>query len=94
MLLFSFEERRMRILAMLGLAAIAAAPAPERPDATAVKPVCQTVSVQRTELGKAQPGAHKLTAEPPARQILGVLRTVDGCARPVVIREDVGAPRR
>ncbi len=43
-----------------------------------------------------QPGAHKLTAEPPAKQILGVPRTVDGCARPVTIgpRSDVGAPRR
>ena len=84
----------MRILALLGLAAIAAAPAPEKPDATPVKPVCQNVSVQRTGLGKLQPGAHKLTAEPPANQILGVLRTVDGCTQPVVIREDVGAPRR
>ena len=84
----------MRILAMLGLAAVAAAPPPEKPGAPAVKPVCQIVSVQRTELGKTQPGAHKLTAEPPAKQILGVLRTVDGCTQPVVIREDVGAPRR
>ena len=84
----------MHILAMLGLAAVAAAPVPEKPDATPVEPVCQNVTVQRTELGRTQPGAHKLTAEPPARQILGVLRTVDGCTQPVVIREDVGAPRR
>jgi hypothetical protein len=84
----------MHILAMVGLMAIAAAPAPGKPDATAVKPVCQNVSVQRTELGRTQPGAHKLTAEPPAKQILGVLRTVDGCTQPVVIREEVGAPRR
>ncbi len=77
--------------------AILAAPlvlAAAQPPVTAAKPVCQnslpSYTVQRGET----PRVHQLTAEPPAALILGVLRTVDGCTQPVVIREDVGAPRR
>jgi hypothetical protein len=84
----------MRIAVILALAAIAAAP-PTKPVATAAaKPVCQNTNMLRAVEQTAPPTAHPLTAEPPAQLILGVLRTVDGCSRPVVIREDVGAPRR
>lgn len=82
----------MRIVVILALPLMmAAAPAP---DSTAVKPVCQNHSLQNAEQRKAPRGPHKLTAEPPAKQILTVLRTVDGCSQPVVIREDVGSPAR
>ena len=73
---------------------MAAAPAPEPSPATAVKPVCQNVS-RSFALDRTRPlRPHNLTAEPPAKQVLTVLRTVDGCSKPVVIREDVGAPAR
>ena len=81
----------MRIVAILALAAIAAAPAPKP---SAPKPVCQNAGMSFTGRQPQRPTVHPLTAEPPAKLILGVLRTVDGCSRPVVIREDIGAPRR
>ncbi|MEO6215814.1 MAG: hypothetical protein ABIO86_07275 [Sphingomonas sp.] len=89
----------MGIIAILALAAIAAAPAPvavpaaEAPTAEA-KPVCQNAEVSVADDQAPSPTVHPLTAEPPAKLILGVLRTIDGCSRPVVVREDVGAPRR
>ena len=82
----------MLILAALGLAAVAVPP--EKADPTAIKPICQNTSLDKAEQRKTQPGPHRLTAEPPAKQILGVLRTVDGCTRPVVVRDDVGSPAR
>jgi len=88
----------MHIVAIFALAAIAAAPAP-KPAATAAapaqaKPICQNTRMSFADRQPARLTVHPLTAEPPAKLILGVLRTVDGCSRPVVIREDVGAPRR
>ncbi len=82
----------MRIVAILALPVMmAAAPGP---DPAPVKPVCQNSNVQNAEQRKTPVGPHKLTAEPPAKQVLTVLRTVDGCSNPVVIRENVGeAPR-
>jgi hypothetical protein len=84
----------MRIVAILALAAIAAAPAPKPAAPAAAKPVCQDSRMSSTVQRGESPRVHPLTAEPPAALILGVLRTVDGCTRPVVVREDVGAPRR
>jgi len=81
----------MLILATLGLAAAAV---PEKADRATARPICQNSRIEQAEQQRAQPRAHTLAAEPPASQILGVLRTVDGCTRPVVVREDVGAPRR
>ena len=84
----------MHIVAIFALAAIAAAPAPKPAAPAAAKPICQNVGMSFTDRQPAPPTVHPLTAEPPAKLILGVLRTVDGCSRPVVVREDVGAPRR
>ena len=84
----------MRIVAILALATIAAAPAPKPATTAAAKPVCQDSRMSYTVQRGESPRVHPLTAEPPAALILGVLRTVDGCSRPVVIRDDVGAPRR
>ena len=82
----------MRIVAILAPPLMIAAAPP--PDPAPVKPVCQNSDVQKAEQRKAPVGAHKLTSEPPAKQVLTVLRTVDGCSNPVVIREDVGEPAR
>jgi len=85
----------MRIVAILALPVMmAAAPAPERPAPTAVEPVCQNSGLHQVEQRKEPLRAHKLAAEPPAKEILTVLRTIDGCSKPVVVREDVGAPAR
>ena len=84
----------MRIVVLLALAAIAAAPAPKPTASPQAKPVCQNMNQSYADAQAARPTVHPLTAEPPAKLILGVLRTIDGCTQPVVIREDVGAPRR
>lgn len=84
----------MRFVVILALAAIAAAPAPKPAASPVAKPVCQKMGMSYANDPASRPSVHPLTAEPPANQILTVLRTVDGCTRPVVIREDVGAPRR
>ncbi len=84
----------MRFVAILALAAVAAAPAPKPAGSPAAKPICQNARMSYTGEQAARPTVHPLTAEPPAALILGVLRTIDGCSRPVVVREDVGAPRR
>ncbi len=84
----------MRIVVILALAAIAAAPPPKPVATAAAKPVCQNSRMSNAVQRGESPRVHPLTAEPPAALILGVLRTVDGCSRPVVIREDIGAPRR
>jgi len=84
----------MPIVAIFALAVIAAAPAPKPSAPAAAKPVCQNAGMSFTGRQPQRPTVHPLTAEPPAKLILGVLRTVDGCSRPVVIREDIGAPRR
>lgn len=79
----------MYIVTILALLAPVAAAGP--PDA---KPVCQNMKMDRVEGTGKSHRAHPLTAEPNAKQILTVLRTVDGCTRPVVIREDIGPSRR
>ncbi|MEO8374276.1 MAG: hypothetical protein ABI471_03560 [Sphingomonas bacterium] len=84
----------MGIVAILALAAIAAAPVPKPAAPAAAKPVCQKADLSLADGQATVPAVHPLTAEPPAKLILGVLRTVDGCSRPVVVREDVGASRR
>ncbi|MFA6124698.1 MAG: hypothetical protein WCS75_12210 [Sphingomonas sp.] len=83
----------MRIvpLMLLAPAMIAAAPA-ARP--VAVKPICQHHDALL--VGSAPPtvSIHPLGQEAPAQQIAAVLRTVDGCQKPLVVRAEVGTPRR
>jgi hypothetical protein len=79
----------MLIVSMLVLLAPVTAASP--PDA---KPVCQNTERNWAERTGKPLRAHPLTAEPNAKQILTVLRTVDGCTKPVVVREDIGPKRR
>jgi len=84
----------MHSVVILALAAIAAASTPELASSPDPRPICQNSRLSQTVQRGESPRVHPLTAEPPAALILGVLRTVDGCTQPVVIREDFGAPRR
>lgn len=79
----------MPIVTMLVLLAPVAAANP--PDA---KPVCQNLERNWAEGTGTPLRAHPLTAEPNAKQILTVLRTIEGCTTPVVIREDIGPKPR
>ena len=72
---------------LLALASLATAAEPAKK--TAAKPICQDDGI-RSAQAKRPAGPHKLGEEPNADAVLTVLRTVDGCSRPVKIREDVG----
>lgn len=77
---------------LLTVSATAASGAPHAP--AAARPICQSTAAKAAADAKPL-RAHPMTEEPNAREILTVLRTIDGCSRPVVIRDDVGAePRR
>lgn len=73
------------LLAVLGVAAPA-----RTPD---LKPLCQDTQT-RTIATKRNRGIHPLTQEPNADAVLTVLRSENGCSRPVKVREDIGARQR
>lgn len=63
--------------------------------ATKPAPVKPCARPQADRVDARQPARmRKLGEMPPAKQILGVLREVDGCPQPIVVREEVGQPRR
>ncbi len=74
---------------LLLVALIAAAPT-RAPDA---KPLCQDEQA-RLIAGKRARGIHPLAQEPNADAVLTVLRSENGCSRPVKVREDIGARKR
>ena len=55
-----------------------------------VGPVCPDARTQSVDGQDKVPRARPLNQMPPAREILTVLRSVDDCSRPVVIRTDIG----
>lgn len=74
------------LLALALSAATTAAPPP-------AGPICP---VSRIEQADAQQKPHiaRLGEMPPAKHIIAVLRTVDGCEKPIVVSDQVGANRR
>ena len=83
----------MRFLAIIALLPIAAAPAGPEAAQPAAKLVCQNTDRSLVDRPAGPRNVHPLTAEPNAKQILTVLRTVDGCTNPVIVREDIGRQR-
>ncbi|MEO5865711.1 MAG: hypothetical protein ABIS14_03080 [Sphingomonas sp.] len=79
----------MFVLAML----IAASSFATTPGKNPLKPICRNPEA-RLAKGGDKPGAHPLAAEPPAKHLYAVARSIDGCNRPVVINDTVGAKRR
>ncbi|WP_019516422.1 hypothetical protein [Sphingomonas sp. Mn802worker] len=78
-------------MSLLLLAALAAAAAPaETPDA---QPVCQDKHA-RLVASTRRGTIHPLAQEPNADAVLTVLRSENGCSRPVKVREDIGARQR
>lgn len=74
---------------LVTLALSAAAPAAAAPAA----PICQVSRIQQA--GTQQPPRiARLGEMPPARHIIAVLRTIDGCETPIVVSEEVGANHR
>lgn len=77
----------MPLLLVLALSAgaVATPPAPARP-------ICLTSRIEQAEARQA-PRIARLGEMPPAKHIAAVLRTVDGCQKPLVISDEVGIVR-
>jgi hypothetical protein len=77
----------MPLLVSLALAAATTTASPP------AKPICR---VSRIEQAGTQQKPHiaMLGAMPPAKHIIAVLRTVNGCEKPMVVNDQVGANRR
>ncbi|WP_294192558.1 hypothetical protein [uncultured Sphingomonas sp.] len=85
-------------MSLLPLAALAAGAAPAKtPDAQPAtpqaKPVCQDKHA-RLVASTRRGTIHPLAQEPNADAVLTVLRSENGCSRPVKVREDIGARQR
>ena len=77
----------LALLVSLASSVTAAADRPLRPSPTCKNPGAELAA------GTPRAGIHPLGQEPPAKQVLTVMRSVDGCVRPVIVREKVGPPR-
>jgi hypothetical protein len=82
------------MLIVATLIAIAGASPPATPlkgGTASAGSVCQTVEQKPVDVrGASQP--RTLAQEPPAREIKAVLHTEGGCIKPIVVRDQVGAP--
>ncbi len=80
---------------MLSIALFAAAALSTPPEARAqAAPVCQKVGAE-TASAHPQVRAQKLNELPNANLMLSVLRSENGCQKPVIVRDDIGsAPKR
>jgi hypothetical protein len=77
----------MPLLVALALsAATATAPPP-------AKPICPVSRIEQAGAPQT-PRISRLGDMPPAKEIIAVLRTVDGCEAPIVVRDEVGTNRR
>ena len=79
----------MRIV-LLTLAALplTAASTPPLPGKACARPTSERVRTSEPVR------ARKLGEMPPGKQLLAVYREVDGCPKPIVVREEVGQLRR
>ena len=82
----------MRLVLLLAALAAPAAAADRAPIASS-KPACQNPTTTLVDGKAPRAGVHPLDQEPPAKQVLTVMRTINGCVKPVIVREDVGQPR-
>lgn len=77
-------------MSLLLLVALAGAAPAKISDA---KPVCQDKQA-RLIASERRGTIHPLAHEPNADAVLTVLRSENGCSRPVKVREDIGARQR
>lgn len=55
--------------------------------------VCENSKIHQADRN-APVRVHPLGEEPGARQEIAVLRSIDGCIKPIIVREDVGGESR
>lgn len=58
--------------------------------AVPVEPICKNPEIVLASRNRGQMGMRPLGDLPPARHILAVVRTVDGCVKPIVVNAQVG----
>ena len=58
-----------------------------------LKPICRNPGIVAVDSAKGI-GIRPLADAPPAQQIKAVVREIDGCNRPVVVKSEVGVRRR
>lgn len=64
-----------------------------RPSVGANVGVCENSELRQADR-QAPVRVHPLGQEPGARQEIAVLRSIDGCIKPIIVREDVGGESR
>ena len=83
----------MPIPLLIALAAAVPAAAADRPLKLETRPACHNPGTEQIADDASRGSVHPLGAEPPAKQVLTVMRTVDGCTKPVIVRDVVGTPK-
>ncbi len=76
-------------VAVPAAAGLSAEPSKQADPAKVEKPACNDHRVTTVKSSKAI-GARPLGQEPDAQHIAAVVRTLDGCSRPIVLTENVG----
>lgn len=81
------------LFALLPALPVTAQKAPAVGAARLLKPACQDIQRRVAQSGQGA-RVHPMTQEPNTQLIQTVLRSENGCTRPVVVRDDIGALRR
>ena len=81
------------LLPLIAAPALARDEPPKPPPAKADAAACENPKLHQAE-HDAPVRAHPLDQEPGARQEIAVVRAIDGCITPIIVRENVGGESR
>jgi hypothetical protein len=88
------DTMRLLLIALSLPLVVAATDAPKKPQASKVTTLCQAKQATPAQDGvldgTRSARVRTLGELPPAKQQLAVIRTLDGCSVPTVIRENIG----
>jgi hypothetical protein len=79
-------------LALVLSAAVVSAAAPTMP--VHATPICPLSQIEHAGSDRLKPHIARLGEMPPARHLLAVLHTENGCEKPIVVSDQVGMNRR
>ena len=83
----------MRVLSVAMMIMLGAGTAAAQTVAVDHREKCARPASTKVDGVKPKSGVHKLGEEPPAKQYLTVLRTLDGCPAPIVLRTEIGSKK-
>jgi hypothetical protein len=78
----------MPLMLALALSAAAATSAPP-----SAEPICPVSRIEQAD-ARQKPHVSRLGDMPPAKQLIAVLHTENGCEEPIVVSDQVGMNRR